>query len=179
MAELSKIFPNVEEYETYVNGGNLPSNVLAVILTEDKTDVAQISFATNNVTGSFETFTCVGDQAYSELQDAYNEKVQELAEANETIQAQETQILELQGQVDVWHDKYDTLYNQYGNLRDQYQQALNEIGHMEDLLDQRDETIATLNAQIQTLTEQLATANATITNLENDITSYDNQLQLI
>lgn len=179
MAELSKIFPNVEEYETYVNGGNLPSNVLAVILNEDKTDVAQISFSTNNITGSFETFTCVGDQAYSELQDAYNEKVAELGEANETIQTQASQIQDLEGQVDVWHDRYDTLYNQYGNLQDEYRQALNEIGHMEDLLDQRDETIATLNSQVQTLTQQLSTANATITSLQNDITSYDNQLKQI
>lgn len=85
MAELSKYFPSVQEYETYVNGGDLPSNVLAVVLTEDGDDVAQISFATNDITGAFETFTCVGDQAYNELLEQYNEKVQKLQEANETI----------------------------------------------------------------------------------------------
>ncbi len=137
MAEFSQIFPNVEEYETYVNGGNLPSNVLAVILNEDKTDVAQISFSTNDITGSFETFTCVGDQAYSELQEAYNEKVQELAEANATIETQASQIEDLEGQVEVWHDKWDECY------------------------------------------QDLQTANETIQDLQNDITSYDNQLQEI
>lgn len=99
MAELSKIFPNVEEYETYVNGGNLPSNVLAVILNEDKTDVAQISFSTNDITGTFETFTCVGDQAYSELQEAYNEKVEELATANATITSLQNDITSYDNQL--------------------------------------------------------------------------------
>lgn len=179
MAKLQKIFKSPQALATWLDGKPLPSNIMAVVLNETGDDIAQIQTSGNNITNVFTKFVTVGDQDVERLQE-------ELEEANATIATQESTIHDLQQDVKEWHDRYDTLYNQYGNLQDQYQQALNEIGHMEDLLDQRDETIATLNAtitsqasEIQTLTEQLATANATIASLQADLTNYDNQLQAI
>lgn len=186
MAKTTKYFKNAQALATWLDGEMLPSGVLAVVLSEDGQDIDEIQVSTNGVTKHFEKYVTVGDQMAERLQE-------ELEEANETIATQETQIHDLQQDVEEWHDKWDTCYQelQTANATIATQQetiaTLNvTISQKDAIIAEKDATIATQSAtitsqasEIQTLTEQLATANATITSLQNDITSYDNQLQAI
>lgn len=54
MAELSKIFKSSQELTDYLNGENIPSNVLGVVV-EDET-VKEIAFGTNDIEGEYKTY---------------------------------------------------------------------------------------------------------------------------
>ncbi len=186
MAKTTKYFKNAQALATWLDNGMLPSGVLAVVLNEDGDDIDEIQVSTNGVTKHFEKYVTVGDQMAERLQE-------ELEEANATIQAQETQILDLQQDVEEWHDKWDKCYQdlQTANETIATQQetittqqetiaTLNvTITQKDAIIAEKDVTIASQSATIQDLQSQLATANATIASLQNDITSYDNQLQVI
>lgn len=170
--KLTKYFKSPQQLADYLNGKTLPSNVLAVVLSEDGQDIDEIQFSTNDVTKVFTKFVTFNDADVERLQE-------ELEEAEETIATQATQIHDLQQDVEEWHDKWDTCYREL-------QTANETIATQSATITTQQETIATLNAaitsqasEIQTLTEQLATANATITSLQADLTNYDNQLQAI
>ena len=56
MAELSKIFKSNDLYEAWRNDKDIPSNVLAVVLSEEGNDVEKVAFGTNDITGKYETY---------------------------------------------------------------------------------------------------------------------------
>lgn len=179
MAKTTKYFRNAQQLATWLDGEMLPSGVLAVVLNEDGDDIDEIQVSTNEVTSHFEKFVTVGDQMAERLQE-------ELEEAQETIQAQETQILDLQQDVEEWHDKWDKCYQDLQTANETIATLNVTIAQKDAIIAERDATIQTQSAtitsqasEIQTLTEQLATANATIASLQADLTNYDNQLQLI
>lgn len=179
MAKTTKYFKSAQALATWLDGEMLPSGVLAVVLNETGDDIDEIQVSTNGVTKHFEKYVTVGDQMAERLQE-------ELEEAQETITIQQRTIHDLQGDVDYWHDRWDTCYEelQEANETIATQQetiaTLNvTITQKDAIIAERDATIATQSATIQDLQAQLATANATITSLQADLTNYDNQLQLI
>jgi len=54
MAELSKYFKSSQELTDYLNGENIPSNILGVVV-EDET-VKEIAFGTNDIEGEYKTY---------------------------------------------------------------------------------------------------------------------------
>lgn len=56
MAELSKIFKSNELYKAWRNNKDIPSNVLAVVLSEEGNEVEKVAFSTNNIDGEFQTY---------------------------------------------------------------------------------------------------------------------------
>ena len=186
MAKTTKYFRNAQQLATWLDGEMLPSGVLAVVLSEDGQDIDEIQVSTNGLTKHFEKYVTVGDQTAERLQE-------ELEEAEETIATQASQIHDLQQDVEEWHDKWDTCYQelQTANETIATQSAtittqqetiatLNvTIAQQATAIAEKDATIASQASEIQALTAQLATANATIASLQADLTNYDNQLQLI
>ena len=49
MAELSKYFHSIEEYEEWKNNKDIPSNVLAVVLNSDGDGIDKVAFSTNDI----------------------------------------------------------------------------------------------------------------------------------
>ena len=56
MAKTTKYFKNEQALATWLDGGMLPSGVLAVVLDETGDGVAQIQTSTNNIDGKYETY---------------------------------------------------------------------------------------------------------------------------
>lgn len=56
MAELSKYFHSIEEYEEWRNDKDIPSNILAVVLNSDGDGIDKVAFSTNNIDGDFQTY---------------------------------------------------------------------------------------------------------------------------
>lgn len=56
MAKTTKYFKNEQALATWLDGGMLPSGVLAVVLDETGDGVAQIQTSTNNITCKYETY---------------------------------------------------------------------------------------------------------------------------
>lgn len=56
MAKTTKYFKNEQALATWLDGGMLPSGVLAVVLDETGDGVAQIQTSTNNIDGKYDTY---------------------------------------------------------------------------------------------------------------------------
>ena len=56
MAELSKYFHSIEEYEEWKNNKDIPSYVFAIVLNADGDSVDMVAFSTNDITGEFDTY---------------------------------------------------------------------------------------------------------------------------
>lgn len=56
MAKTTKYFKNEQALTTWLDGGMLPSGVLAVVLNETGDGIEQIQTSTNNIDGKYETY---------------------------------------------------------------------------------------------------------------------------
>ena len=54
MAELSRYFNNSQELTDYLNGENIPSNVLGVVV--ENNEVKELAFGTNDIEGEYKTY---------------------------------------------------------------------------------------------------------------------------
>ena len=73
MAELSKIFKSNDLYEAWRNDKDIPSNVLAVVLSEDGDTIDKVAFSTNDINGDFQTYevTAEGEKKYANNENVY------------------------------------------------------------------------------------------------------------
>lgn len=127
MAKTTKYFKNAQQLATWLDGGMLPSGVLAVVLNETGDDIDEIQVSTNGITKHFEKYVTVGDQMTERLQ--------------EELEAAQAQIEELEGEVEIWHDKWDNCYQDL--------QTANET------IATQQETITSLQAELTNYDNQL------------------------